>query len=237
MKRLVLIAASLLAIVTTGLSQAAAPAKPVLPVISIQQVDTDDPVVYAALIAQNNAAVKEKTGKDHYFRVYVGQHAGQDSGVAFAVSAAESFAALAANTDLAQNDPAVVENRAHLNAIRKLGPARLLKAVRYDGTHAGAYLLNTYAVLSDEAAYLAALNDLRALFDSHDLKDVKINAYRVLAGRDEYTHLISLNCPSAAVRGALMDAMATEPWGAQWLAAAGKFRTVVRNGTFREITR
>lgn len=236
MKRLVLLA-SVLAIATTGLSQAAAPAKPALPVISIQQIDTDDSTVYATLIAQNNAAVKEKTGKDHYIRVYVGQQAGKDSGAVFAVAAAESFAALTKSGEIVQAEPAVIENRAHLNAVRKLGPSSMLKAVRWDGTHAGAYLLNTYAVLSDEAAYLAALNELRALFDSHDLKDAKINAYRVQVGRDDYTHLISINCPSAAVRAALMDAMSSEPWAAQWLASAAKFRTVVRNGTFREITR
>ncbi len=124
-----------------------------------------------------------------------------------------------------------------MNAIRELGPQTLLKAVRFDGRNDGAWLLNTQVTVSDEAGYLKALDEFRALFDKHGFKDIKINAYRVVAGRTDYTHLVSTNAPSEERRAALMDAMSNEASFAEWLAAAAKYRTVVRNGTYREITR
>ena len=79
-------------------------------------------------------------------------------------------------------------------------------------------------------------DELRALFDAHDLADAKINAYRVLAGRTNASHLVSINTPSPERLAALLDSM-TEPWLAAWLANTAKFRTVVSNGTYREITK
>lgn len=236
MKRTALLTASLLTLALAG-SLAAADPKPALPVISIQQVDAKDPTTYAMWIARNNEVVKAKLGIDHYYRVYIGQAAGDDTGAVFAVTAADSFATLNKNAAALTDDPGLLESRGHLQAIRDLGPQSTLKAVRFDGTHPAAFLYNTQANLSDEAGYLKDLDDLRARFDSHDFQDAKINAYRVVAGREKYTHLISINCPSAERRAALLDATQTEAWMAEWLAGAAKLRTVVRTGTYREITR
>jgi hypothetical protein len=237
MTRQLKLLASLLTLATVGILQAAPDAKPFMPVITIQQVEAKDATTYAMWIARNNEVAKAKLGAEHYYRVYLGQAAGEDTGMVFSVTAADSFVTMNKNAQILSEDPALVESRTHLAAIRELGAQTVLKAVRYEGTNAGAFLFNTQALVTDEAAYLKALDGLRALLDSHDLKDIKVNAYRVMAGRTTYTHLISINAPSAERRAVLMDALANEPWVAEWLASIAKYRTVVRNGTYREITR
>jgi len=237
MNRSLKLLASLLTLSAAGLLHGAPEAKLILPVISIQQVVTKDPTTYAMWIARNNEVIKGKLGVEKFFHVYLGQAAGEDAGAVFAVMAADSFATLTKSWQAVQDDPAAAESRSHLNAIRDLGHRTLLKAVRYDGANPGASLFNTLALLSDEAGYLKATDQLRLLLDTHDLKDAKINVYRVTAGRCTYSHLVSINLPSEERLAVFLDAMTTEPAFADWVAAAGKYRTVVRNGTYREITR
>lgn len=221
------------ALATAGALSAA----PTLPVISITQVEAKDADTYATWIARLNEVMKTKTGNERTFRIYSGDAAGPDSGALFAVSAAESFSALAKNARVHGEDPEAAAVRLHMNAIREMGPRVLAKAVRFDGTHPGGHLYNHWVAVGDEAAYVKALDALRALFDAHDLKDVKINAYRVVAGRTDATHLVSLNAPNAERQAAVLDAVAGEAWVAEWFATTAKIRTVVRNGTYHEITR
>jgi hypothetical protein len=237
MNRHVKLFASLLTLVPAGFLQAATETKPAMPVIAIQQVETDDSTTYAMWIARNNEAIKARLGIDKYYHVYLGQAAGEESGAVFTVAAADSFATLAKNGQILMEDPALVESRAHLDTVRELGKRTLLKAVRYEGRNTEGWLYNTQATMSDEAGYLKAIDQLRALFDSHELKDARINVYRVIAGRENYTHLISINLPSSERLAAFLDAVGAESWAAEWIAASAKFRTVVRNGTYREITR
>lgn len=229
--------ASSLTLVTAAVSLLAADPKPVPPVINVQEVETDDATTYAMWVARSNEVAKAKLGVDRYIRVYVAQTAGEESGAVFAVSGADSFATMQKNMAAMSDAPELNENRTSMPRIRTLGAARSMKAVRYDGSHPGAFLYNTQAVVNDEAGYLKALDGLRALFDANGLKDARINCYRVVAGRDDFTHLISINLPSAESRAVLLDAAASAPWLAEWIAGSAKYRTVVRNGTYREITR
>ena len=210
--------------------------KAALPCLVIQEIETDAPQSYAMWIAEANKVIKDKFGLDNYRHVFVGESAGPDTGVVFAVTRADSFATLTGNEMKFAKEAALVEARLNMRDIRKLGENVSYRAVRFDGAHPDAAVSNTKAVLSDEAAYLKELDGLRGLFDAHDLKDVKINCYRVAAGRSNFTHLVSLNCPSRERRAAMMDAISTEPWAIEWVANAAKFRTVVSNGTYREIT-
>lgn len=232
--------ASLLALALSSfstLSVAAADSAPALPVISITQIDAGDAAIYAAQIAAINAVMKEKFGIDPFLRLYHGFAAGPDTGAVFAVSRGESFASLIKDAQAYQTDPALADLRGGLNAVREVGPRTLLKAARFDGAHPGAWLYNTYANVTDEAGYLAAIGALRALFDKHGLTDAKLNVYRVIAGRSDFTHLVSINSPSAERHAAVLDAISSEPWAAEWLAGSARLRTVVRNGTFNEISR
>lgn len=241
MKRLSRIVVSLAMLTGVGFLAAAAfqpatPSKPAPrgPVITIQEVETDSPEDYAMWIAKSNKAIYDNFHLENYTKVFVGQAAGEDSGKVFAVQTAESFSKFAENAQAFEKDPALLKLRSGMNQVRSLGQQTQLRAVRWDGRASSSAVYNTRAVVSDETAYLKALDGLRSLFDSHDLTDVKINCYRVVAGRTDYTHLISLNCSSPERRAALMDAI-NEPWAQDWIASAAKHRTVVSNGTYREL--
>jgi hypothetical protein len=224
-------------LLSVGVLPAVAQTAPALPVIAIQEVDAADSATYAMWVARNNELVKAKLGIDKFVRVYIGVAAADESGVVLAVRRADSFATLTKNWQAVLADPAFAENRASMDAIRELGSQTLLKALRFDGTNPDAWLLNTQVMVSDEAGYMKALEGLRALYDRNGLNDAKINAYRVVAGRGKYSHLVSINTPSAERLAAVLDTISTAPWMAQWLADTAKYRTVVRNGTYREITR
>lgn len=122
-------------------------------------------------------------------------------------------------------------------AIRKLGARVLYQGLRFDGTYKNGSVYTTTANVSDEAGYLKALDGLRAILDAHGLPDIKINAYRVLAGRCNHTHRVTLAAESADRISALLDFVATDPAMADWLKDAAKLRTVVANGTSQEITK
>ncbi len=206
-----------------------------LPVLIIQEVETDSPESYAMLIAQNNKTMKEKLGVESFISVALGESAGNDTGKVFAIRTDASFAKLAALWESADKEVALVRSTANFNAIRKLGTNTSYKAVRFDGRNENWFVYNTEVVLTDEAGYLAALDGLRTQLDAHDFKDVKINCYRVVSGRTDHTHLVSLNCPSRDRRAAMMDAISSEAWALDWIAAAAKYRTVVSNGTYRKL--
>src|SRR6185369_3960432 len=109
--------------------------------------------------------------------------------------------------------------------------------VRFDGSHPKNSVYTTIATLQDEAAYLAALNQLRSIFDQGGFKDAKINVYRVIAGRTNHTHRISIGLPSQERLAALLDFTATDSKAGEWIAAQAKNRTVVANMTAQEITK
>ncbi len=207
-----------------------------MPSIIISEIETNSPEDYANWVAQGNKAIYDKIHVENYTKVFVGQAAGDDSGKVYAVQTGESFAKLQDNATQFENDAGLQKIQAQMALVRKMGNRTALKAVRFEGRNATSFNFNTKAVLSDEAAYLKALDGLRSLYDAHGLKDVKINCYRVVSGRSDYTHLVSLNCPTGEVRAAMMDAM-SEPWGQEWIANQAKLRTVVRNGMFKEITK
>lgn len=208
-----------------------------LPVVTIQEIETDSPEDYAMWVAQGNKAIYDKIHVENYTKVMLGQAAGEDSGKVVAVQTGESFAKLAENGQLFENDPGLAKIRAGMSQVRKLGSQVACKAVRFDGRNPSSISYNTKVVLSDEGAYLKALDGLRGLLDSHGFKDVKINCYRVVAGRKDYTHLVSLNSPTVERRAAMMDAIASEAWAQEWVESVGKIRTVVTNGTYKEITK
>lgn len=228
--------ASALTLIAGCLLQAA-DSKPIARVIAVQEIETDDPSGYASWVAKSNEATKAKLGIDTYIHVYVSGYDGVRSGSVRSMTIADSVAALARNAAAMENDPALLENREHLRGIRKLGSRTLYQAVRYDGANKNGSTLTTLAMVTDEPGYLKALDQLRALMDQKGMKDAKINAYRVMAGRTTHTHRVTINIPSQERLAAMLDWLGTDPQMAEWLAASSKFRTVVSNGTAREITK
>ena len=216
----------------------AADMKPIARVMALLDVETEDPTGYAMWLKEYNEIAKAKLNVDSYLRVFQTVFDGHESGrVRVAVSAA-NVTELMKNLTALENDPAIAVNRDHLRAIRKTGSRVLYQAVYFEGASTkGAHNFSTMAVLSDEGAYVKMLGELRGIFDANGLKDAKISAYRVLAGRTDHTHRITISLPSAERLGAFLDASATNAQLNDWIARAAKFRTVVSNTTAREISK
>ena len=204
--------------------------------MSVQAVTTDDPSGYAIWVAKANEDFKAAGGPDHFTRVYQGMIAGADTGAVFAVRFADSAVALAKNTEAIMKLPERSEIMGHLAAIRKLGPSAMLQAVHSEGSYNGEWLFITDAQVKDEAAYIKALGELRTLFDGHGLKDIKINLFRVIAGRSDHSHEVVISAPSEERNAALMDSVGA-PWMVDWLAGVANVRTVVANGIYQEISK
>jgi hypothetical protein len=230
-----LLVASLLTLASAALCPAQQAASP--GVISVGRIDTSNPQVYATLIARNNEVIKAKHGVSPYVRVFVGDAAGTDSGVAYAVIAADNFAGLAKLTAAVMADPALMPARTELNAVRELGPRTLYQVVRWEGDYPKAELYNTMMTTADEAGYLKALDKLRTLCDANGLKDVRINVFRAVAGRTDHTHIVSFSAPSKDRIAALLDGIGGGAWVRDWLAGVAAMRTVARNGTYSEVVR
>lgn len=212
-------------------------AEPIKRVMVVTDVETDDPTGYAAWIAKSNEAAKAKFGAETYLRVYQSVMDGTRTGSVRVVAIGDSVATLTKITAGLEADPAMNEVRDHFRAIRKLGGRTLYQCVRFDGSHPKNSVYTTIANLADEAAYLTALNQLRSIFDQGGFKDAKINVYRVVAGRTNHTHRISIGLPSGERLAAFLDFVATDAKGAEWIASQAKNRTVVANMTAQEITK
>jgi hypothetical protein len=223
-----------LALFATSLLVAAEPIKRVM---VVTDVETDDATGYAAWIAKSNEAAKAKFGAETYLRVYQSAIDGTRTGAVRVVAIADSVATLTKITAGLEADPGMNEVRDHFRAIRKLGGRTLYQCVRFDGSHPKNSVYTTIAILADEAAYLTALNQLRGIFDQGGFKDAKLNVYRVVAGRTNHTHRISISLPSSERLAAFLDFIATDAKGAEWVASQAKNRTVVANMTAQEITK
>lgn len=229
--------ASLVTLIAACLAPAAAP-KPIARVMSILDVETDDPTGYATWLKEYNEIAKARTGQENLLRVFQTVFDGRRTGnVRVAVSAA-SVADLTKTMATLEADPAIARNIDHLRAIRKTGARALYQAVRFEGPSGrGAHNYVALLNVTDEVAYLAALDELRGVFDGAGLKDVKIAAYRTIAGRLDHSHRVTISAPNGDRLAAFMDAMGTDPKMIDWLARSAKLRTVVATTTSREITK
>lgn len=216
----------------------AADPKPANRVVAILEVQTDDPIGYAIWMKRYNEIAKAKLGIDNYTRIYQSHFDSRPAGFVRVVTTAATVAELMKNAAALDADPAILENREHVSHIRKRGARVLYQTVRTDGpAPSGANNFNTLVVLSDEAGYLKAIDELRTILDTNGFKDTKITVMRVLAGRTDHSHRITINTPSPERLAAWLDFVATNSQAQTWLASTAKFRTIVANTTSREITR
>lgn len=228
--------ASIVALLAACLVQAA-DMKPVARVTVITDIETEDIGGYVAWVAKANEFVKAKVGVDTFYHVYTTNFDGTKTSSVRLVSSAESVVALNKIATAINGDPAFREITDRYRAIRKNGARVLNQGVRFDGSYKDAWVYTTLLKVTDEAGYLKALDGLRALFDAKDLKDAKINAYRVLAGRTNYTHRVSISVPTSDRLAAMMDFLASDASMAAWLADTAKYRTVVSNTTAHDVTK
>jgi len=216
----------------------AADSKPIARVIAITDIETDDPGAYAVWVARYNQIAKDRLKIDPYLRVYQSIYDGHGTGRVRVVIGAASVAELSKNTAVLESDPAILEFNSQVRGMRKMGPRVLYQAIRFDGPSVkGAWNYNTLAVVTDESGYLKAIDELPGIFSAGGLKEVKIGVYRVLAGRNDHTHRITLSTSSSEQLAKLLDLMANNDRVAEWLAKSAKLRTVVANTVSKEITK
>jgi len=189
------------------------------------------------LIAAVNAQSKVKLGIEQFTRVYVTGYDGDRTGAVRAVIAAESVTALNKGFNALMTDPDLQKTREELRGSRQLGASVLYQGIRFDGTYKNSSVYTTDANVMDEAGYLVALDGLRTLFDAHGFADAKINAYRVMAGRTTHSHRVAIAFENEERLAAFLDFIGSSADMRAWLASASKLRTVVSNGTARDITK
>ena len=207
------------------------------PVLVVQEVQAKDSDAYVAMIAKINALAKARVGVDHYRHVWEGDFAGSSSHDLFVVSSFASAAEVYQTADKLKNYPEMDVLLAQLKDQRHLGPSTLYKGIRNDGVYEGGAVYNTGIVCTDEAAYLKALDGLKAILDANGFKDAKVNCYRAVAGREKTTHLVVISLPTGLRIGELFDALYDKGILNEWNVEAAKIRTVDSNGTYREITK
>lgn len=98
------------------------------------------------------------------------------------------------------------------------------------------HTLITRMNVTNEAAYVAAGEELRALYDKAEFNDVTFSIYRVIAGRTNCTPISAHTAPSAVRLAEFLDVAQRDPGVRGWRSKSGKFRTVVSNLTHRNIT-
>jgi hypothetical protein len=215
----------------------AADATPINRVIASLEIETDDPTGYAHWIAEGNKIAKEKIGVDKYQQVLQAVYEGDKGNKRlWVVRSAESVAQLTKQSAALANDPARLKLYDHFNLIRKSHGMVLYQGLRYERTTPNGHSLVTRMNVSDEAAYVAAAEELRALYDKAGFKDVTLSIYRVIAGRTGFSHVAVLTASSAERLAEFMDAAQRDTAVREWLAKSGKFRTVVSNLTHKNIT-
>ena len=222
---------SALFLTTVGLMHAS-------PVLTVQIVQTDEPDAYVAALAKINARIKALTDIETLNRTWTGDFAGGESHAIAFVSQFESAAAVSTIGDKLRADPEFMRLVGGLNGMRKLGPAWLYKAARYEGNYPGGAAFNSAVAVKDEAAYLKLLDELKALFDANGFKDAKLNLWRIVSGRNgQATHLVEVAFPSQVRVGEMLDAIWDKDLMKDWNVAAANVRTPLTSGSYHEITK
>ena len=207
------------------------------PALVVQVVQTDDSDAYVAAITKVNALVKARTGIEKLRHVWLGDFAGDSSHGIFVVSEFPSAAAIYATQDKLKDYPEMDALLTRLKGMRHLGPSYHYTAVRYEGNYEGGAVFNTSIKCTDEAAYLKALDGLKAILVANGFQDAKVNLWRIVSGRSEATHLVVIALPSQARVGELWDSLADKDLLADWNVGAAKLRTTLHNGSYNEITK
>lgn len=224
-------------IIASAFSSRAGDASPINRVLAVLEVESEDPSGYAHWIGEGNKVAKEKLGIDKYQQVLQGVYeAEKGTRKLWVVRSAESVAQLTKNSAALADDFRRQKLYEHFNPIRKTHGMVLYQGLRYERSVPNGHALVTRMNVTDEAAYVAAATELRAAYDQAGFKDITFSIYRVIAGRTDFTHVTSLTAPSADRLAEFLDAAQRDAGVRDWLAKAGKFRSVVSNATHRNIT-
>ena len=204
-----------------------------LPTIRIEPVEVPDPPAYAALVTRANEAMRTKYQVPLFLRAYSALVPGGEPPASFTLSPAANSAALATNRERFEADSDLVELRRQLAAASSAGAPVELQAVRFDGTNTPGWLCNSFVKTNDEPALLARVAELAAR--PAPVRPM-INVFRVTAGSEAYTHLVSLNAASAPDLAALMESLTVHAGTLEFSHASGARCDLVATTPYREMT-
>jgi hypothetical protein len=206
-----------------------------LPALRIDEVGITDSKSYAQLVATTNDVMRTRHQVPLFLRAYAATALTGATVSVFTLSPADSFATLQKNGATFATDPDLADLRDRMNAHGHTGAATWLKAVRFDGTHAPGWLLNTLVNTRDEPALLARVASLAAQLTESGRAPPKFNVFRVVAGESTYTHLVSLNEASEPDLAARLDAIAASGWTLAFSGADGNACVVVQSTIYGEL--
>lgn len=212
-------------------------AAPINRVLAVLEVESADPSGYAHWIGEGNKVAKEKLGLERYQQVLQGVYEPEKgSRRLWVVRSAESVAQLTKNSAALADDIRRQKLYEHFNPIRTTHGMVLYQGLYYERSVPNGHSLVTRMNVTDEAGYVAASKEIRALYDKAGFKDVTLAIYRMIAGRTDFTDIAVVTAPSAERLAEFLDASQRDTAVREWVAKSGKFRAVVSNVTHRNIT-
>jgi hypothetical protein len=178
-----------------------------LPALALAPIEVAKAPAVSALVDRLNAAMRERHEVPLFLRVYQEiSLGGQPVPRGFALCPSDSFAGLVANWRKLEGDGALESLRTEWQALAGGVPVTQVKAVRFDGTNAPGWLLNTWVRANNEAALLAWV---AAWVDGAG--EIKVNVFRVMSGAGKATHLVSANAASEEQLARFMDEVSASP--------------------------
>jgi hypothetical protein len=211
----------------------------VLPTLAIAEVAVSDVAAYGRLIEQANQAMRERHGVPLFLRAYGTLTAGGTMENIFSLRPADTLEHLAENAGAFAADPELRSVRMGIDAVARTGAMTYLKAIRFDGTNAPGFLINTQVKSGDEADLLLRVEALVETLRAVGLSNAKLNVFRVIEGDGSFTHLVSINLDSPGNAAKAMDAIGPVGWdtrGSRTDADAAAVN-VIRQARFRELGR
>jgi hypothetical protein len=202
--------------------------------MTVITVETDDVTAYANFVGKLNKTWKaEKINASG--SVYVPAQAGEQVGVAYYVSFADSSADWLAQGMSSTNNKAVAAVIASADVIRTRVDNTLYAALLDGGVYDDGVVYATFVTTTDTAAYLDAIRNLDKLMSANGLDDAKLSVYSAIAAGEGAGQLqVLMSLPNQARLAALLDAMRSD-WLQKFLASVAPIRTLKSNGIYMTV--
>ncbi len=222
--------ASLLLLVVQVVVQAEArAAEPFLPVLFVAEVRVQEFDRFAQALSTIDAVMRSTHNTSPFYRAYVQHGLETTSASGFLLSPAATFAQAFANLRVFNSEPALADSRSELAKVVEFATTTYLKAVRFDGTNTPGWLNNLLVDATNEDVLLQAVEELTSMLESESGRPM-INVFRVVAGSNDFTHLVSINAASETGLAVLLETLASL---SPPLSNAGI--SVVRNALYFEL--
>jgi len=202
--------------------------------MTVITVETDDVAAYANFVGRLNKTWKAEKIKASG-SVYVPAQAGEQVGVAYYVSFADTSADWLAQGMSSTDNEAVAAVIASADVIRTRVDNTLYTALIDGGVYDDGVVYATFVTTTDNAAYLDAIRNLDTLMSANGLDDAKLSVYSAIAAGEGAGQLqVLMSLPNQARVAALLDAMSSD-WLQKFLASIAPIRELRSNGIYMTV--